>query len=210
MSTKRDLSKLDRKELIQYCTENNIDFRTKDDTKSILKKALKATSTVTEQVITTKGSKSSVKSTLKNPKNVKVTVKKESTKDSTKTVKSLPITMKIIGQNVIVVIDNKQYSKKEADRDKRNEIKSLVSDINEGKKSKTVLIDIFSKKINELVDKSKNFESLSIEELVSEIPDSKLKQAILEKLTDKAKSELESIKKTEAPVSSRGGEKPYR
>ena len=231
-SKKIDLTKLERKDLIQYCRDNNIDVRTKDDTKTILKKALKAIESLSDTKVPDVKPKAAVAPKTAPKPAPKVIPKNETkqepvakpTKGQTVTVKKekvveepkkdfIPVTFKSVGQNVIVVVDGTQYSKKEELKEQRDKIKNLVEEINNSKKDskKDALVNIFKEK-QKLFEKNPEeaLKDASIEELLSKITDPNLKEALASKLKVEAKKKVEEAPKTQAAPTTRcGREKPY-
>lgn len=216
---KIDLTKLERKDLIQYCRDNNIDVRTKDDTKTILKKALKAVELLSDTKVPDAKPKSAIAPKAAPKKEVKKEVKKETIKPikgKTVVVKKeksfVPVTFKSIGQNVIVIVDGSQYSKKEELKEQREKIKNLVEEINTFKddSKKDALVNIFKEK-QKFLEKNPEeaLKDQSVEELLAKITDPALQEALASKLKVEVKKKVEEAPKTKAAPSNRTGEKPY-
>lgn len=243
---KIDLTTLERKDLIQYCRDNNIDVRTKDDTKTILKKALKAIESASDTKVPDIKPKAAVapkaaskaapkkevkkevskktkketkqapitKSSSKPTKGQTVTVKKEKVSEEPKK-DFVPVTFKSVGQNVIVIVDGSQYSKKEELKEEREKIKNLVGEINNSKDDsrKNALVNIFKEK-QKFFEKNPEeaLKDQSVEELLAKITDPALQEALASKLKVEVKKKVEEAPKTQADPTTRGirREKPYR
>lgn len=112
------LEKLTREELKTYATQQGVVFRSKDDSKTIIRKVLNHLKDVTASTKTVNVSKTVIKKkeTVKTEKPVK-----QSSKSDCPT-----ITLKQVGNNLILTAEGRSYTKVVKDSDKRNELKERV------------------------------------------------------------------------------------
>lgn len=127
----KELQSLSREELKTYATQQGVVFRSKDDSKTIIRKVLNhlndnAGTVRTSNISTTKIKKEVPK---KDEKSSKSTTKpKETNKTTEKVETNLNIILKQVGNNLILTANGRAYTKVVKDSDKRNEIKQKVSD----------------------------------------------------------------------------------
>ena len=209
--TAEQINKLDRKELIAYCDKNNIKYRTKDGTNDIRSKVLKSLGSAPTPV---KPAEKVVKKVVEKPveKPIEKVVENTSVDDL---VPTEDVKFKQIGQNIIVVMDGTQYTKVEPDKAHRDAIKSLVESLNRKRtpKDSDKLIDIFTnktKKVEKAVNVTDGKVTVDVEALAATVGELAIQMKQMMDILSKSNQAASEAPKTQAPPSSRSGEKPYR
>lgn len=213
MSDLSKVQKMNRKELIGFCEKNDIPFRIKDGTEDIRKKIIKSLGTVVEAKKPEPKKPESKKEVPVQKKTEKKTPEKKAEKASAKEPvikqdEKYNVKLRQIGQNMIIVIDGKQHSRVEPDAAQREAIKQLVASINKKrtKPDTDKLMSIFDgKKANV----NKETGEVDIKALAASVSALTVQMEQLTKIVADSMKTSESAPKTEAPKSTRNGEKPY-
>jgi hypothetical protein len=113
---------------------------------------------------------------------------------------------------VIVIIDGQQYSKSEPDKEQRDTIKRLVESINKKRTHSDVekLKKIFVNKTKKVEESLKSGKTIDIEILADRVNQITIQMNEMIDIIKKSYQGSQEAPKTQASVSERTGEKPYR
>ena len=189
---KEQLENMNRTELKAWCTENNVEFSSKDNTKRILSKALKSLETAEPKVTKPKAVNKPSKEVVAKEEVAKVV---KSLGDSNKSV----ITYKGYGENITVFgLFEKKTTRRFFDKEERERVKALLDAVATApSKSKVQELEkLFSNPA--VPDKSK------VTEIVLKEESRKLMSDKYKKAIKKKKKKAKKAKK--AVVNSRRGE----